>query len=187
MHNNLQKPDILTVIEREGGVFKQRGRDFWGLCPFHSEKTPSSKVSIEKQTFHCFGCGVHHGDVISFVMALHGLSFRDALKYLNIEKGAPPKIDPQKARQRDLLKAYRAWLKSFYRDLCGQERALHALRTRSRDRPFEDEKTAWDYAELISALPRIEAYADILLSGSEEAKLNLFYEVNQIDERKRPD
>jgi DNA primase len=174
--NNLQKPDILTVIEREGGVFKQRGRDFWGLCPSHSEKTPSCKVSIEKQTFHCFGCGAH-GDVISFVMALHGLSFRAALKYLHIEKGEPPKIDPQEARQRELLKAYRAWLKAYYRDLCGQERALHALQSQSKNCPFQDEEAAWGYCQTISELPGIEIKIDVLLQGNETEKFNLFEEV----------
>ena len=45
---------------------KQRGNNFFGLCPFHNEKTPSFSVSPEKEIFHCFGCGAH-GDAISFI------------------------------------------------------------------------------------------------------------------------
>lgn len=53
-------------------------------CPFHSEKTPSMK--IYEQDFHCFGCG-EHGDVISFVQKLFGLSFPDTLKKIDIDFG----------------------------------------------------------------------------------------------------
>ena len=53
-------------------------------CPFHNEKTPSMK--IYEQDFHCFGCG-EHGDVISFVQKLFGLSFPDTLKKIDIDFG----------------------------------------------------------------------------------------------------
>lgn len=51
-------------------------------CPFHNEKTPSMK--IYEQDFHCFGCGAH-GDIISFVQKLFGLSFPDALKKIDLD------------------------------------------------------------------------------------------------------
>jgi DNA primase len=53
---------------------KKSGQNYKGLCPFHSEKTPSFMVSQAKQIFHCFGCGVG-GDVISFLMKHENLSF----------------------------------------------------------------------------------------------------------------
>ncbi|TAH32586.1 MAG: DNA primase [Alphaproteobacteria bacterium] len=59
----------------------RKGREFSGLCPFHSEKTPSFTVSEEKQFYHCFGCGAH-GDAIKFLMQSQNLSFVDAVTQL---------------------------------------------------------------------------------------------------------
>ncbi|MDR0615939.1 MAG: DNA primase [Synergistaceae bacterium] len=60
---------------------RRRGSSLKGLCPFHSEKTPSFTVSPDRQTFHCFGCG-KGGDVFTFLMEMEGLSFREALDRL---------------------------------------------------------------------------------------------------------
>jgi DNA primase len=62
-------------------ALRVRGRKHVGLCPFHSEKTPSFTVDADKQLYHCFGCGVG-GDVFSLVMEKENLSFPEALKYL---------------------------------------------------------------------------------------------------------
>ncbi len=59
----------------------QKGGNLWGLCPFHTEKTPSFSVSRDKQIYHCFGCG-KGGGVISFVMEMEHLSFPDAVRHL---------------------------------------------------------------------------------------------------------
>ena len=64
----------------------KKGNDFLGLCPFHSEKTPSFTVSDDKGFFHCFGCSAH-GDVISFVMQKESVDFKEALKILAAEAG----------------------------------------------------------------------------------------------------
>jgi len=75
-----QAADIVEVVS--GYVdLKQKGRNFFGLCPFHNEKTPSFSVNPEKQIFKCFGCGVGGGS-INFVMAIDNLEFVDAVKYL---------------------------------------------------------------------------------------------------------
>ena len=58
-----------------------KGGNLWGLCPFHTEKTPSFSVSRDKQIYHCFGCG-KGGGVISFVMEMEHLSFPDAVRHL---------------------------------------------------------------------------------------------------------
>jgi DNA primase len=55
-------------------TLRKSGQNYKGLCPFHSEKTPSFMVSPSKQIFHCFGCGVG-GDVVSFLMKHENLSF----------------------------------------------------------------------------------------------------------------
>ena len=71
--------DIVAVVSEYVNL-KQRGRSFTGLCPFHSEKTPSFTVSREKQLFHCFGCGAG-GDVITFIMRIENLTFGAALRF----------------------------------------------------------------------------------------------------------
>lgn len=72
--------DIVDVIS-ESVILKKKGRNFFGLCPFHSEKTPSFSVNPAKQIFHCFGCS-EGGNVVSYVMKYHGLTFPDAVKML---------------------------------------------------------------------------------------------------------
>ena len=64
----------------------KKGNDFLGLCPFHTEKTPSFTVSDDKGFFHCFGCSAH-GDVISFVMQKESMEFKEAIKLLALEAG----------------------------------------------------------------------------------------------------
>jgi DNA primase len=71
----------ITDIISERVVLKKAGKDHVGLCPFHSEKTPSFTVSPVKQIFHCFGCGAG-GDVFSFVMQYDGIGFAEAVQSL---------------------------------------------------------------------------------------------------------
>lgn len=72
--------DIVDVIS--GYVtLKRSGRNFFGLCPFHKEKSPSFAVSPDKQIFHCFGCGAG-GNVIHFISKIEGLDFKDTLELL---------------------------------------------------------------------------------------------------------
>ena len=116
------KPDIIRIIEQEGIELK-RGK---GLCPFHSERTPSFIVNRNKQTFHCLGCG-EHGDVISFIMKLKGISFKDALVYLGIKSGQPVKVDPAIAREKKIQKDYETAINNLYENLCQQSRELHPV------------------------------------------------------------
>lgn len=72
--------DIVEVVS--GYVqLKKRGRNYFGLCPFHGEKTASFSVNTEKQIYKCFGCNVG-GGVINFIMEIEGLEFLSALKHL---------------------------------------------------------------------------------------------------------
>ncbi len=75
-----ESADIVEVIN-EYVSLKKAGTRFVGLCPFHSEKTPSFSVNPHRQFFHCFGCG-ESGDVFSFIMKYHHLEFPEALKTL---------------------------------------------------------------------------------------------------------
>lgn len=72
--------DIVQIIG-EYVRLKKKGRDMWACCPFHQEKTPSFKVSSDRQLFHCFGCG-KGGNVFSFLIEHEGMSFADAVRYL---------------------------------------------------------------------------------------------------------
>lgn len=72
--------DIVDVIS-ETTSLKKAGKNYIGLCPFHSEKTPSFSVNREKQMFYCFGCGVG-GDVFKFIEKQHGIGFSETLKML---------------------------------------------------------------------------------------------------------
>ena len=76
--------DIVDVISKYV-TLKRSGRNFFGLCPFHKEKSPSFAVSPDKQIFHCFGCGAG-GNVIHFISKIEGLDFKDTLELLNRKK-----------------------------------------------------------------------------------------------------
>lgn len=75
-----QSNDIVDIISQYMHL-KRSGRNFFGLCPFHNEKSPSFSVSPDKQIFHCFGCGVG-GNVITFVSKIEGLNFVETVQML---------------------------------------------------------------------------------------------------------
>ncbi|MGG0848818.1 CHC2 zinc finger domain-containing protein [Peribacillus simplex] len=75
------KIDILTVVEESNLHLRKRGRNYMGLCPFHSEKTASFSVNPQKNIFKCFGCGVS-GDQINLYAQLHGMDNGQAVYQL---------------------------------------------------------------------------------------------------------
>lgn len=77
--------DIADVISRHVSL-KKSGQNYVGLCPFHSEKTPSFIVSPLKQLFHCFGCGTG-GNVITFLMKYEKMPFMDVVKRMAVDAG----------------------------------------------------------------------------------------------------
>ena len=74
------KNDIVDIISQYV-ILKRSGRNFFGLCPFHKEKSPSFSVSPDKQIFHCFGCGVG-GNVFHFIEKIENLSFIETIEML---------------------------------------------------------------------------------------------------------
>ena len=75
-----QSNDIVDIISQYVRL-KRSGRNFFGLCPFHNEKSPSFSVSPDKQIFHCFGCGVG-GNVFTFLTKIEGINFIEAVQML---------------------------------------------------------------------------------------------------------
>ena len=76
-----ERNDIVDVVSQYVRLTKKSGSNLFGLCPFHSEKTPSFSVSPDRQIYHCFGCG-KGGGVINFIMEIENLSFPDAVAFL---------------------------------------------------------------------------------------------------------
>lgn len=84
-------------------VLKRHGRNYFGLCPFHNEKSPSFSVSESKQIFHCFGCGVG-GDAIGFLKKIENIEFKEAVEILAEKANITlPKIEIGKEEQKKLL------------------------------------------------------------------------------------
>ena len=84
----VERSDIVDVVSGYVRLGKKSGSNIFGLCPFHSEKTPSFSVSPDKQIYHCFGCG-KGGGVISFIMEVENLSFPEAVEFLARRAGMP--------------------------------------------------------------------------------------------------
>ncbi len=82
--------DILDVVSQVVDL-KKRGRNYFGLCPFHHEKTPSFSVAPDKEIYHCFGCG-RGGNAINFIMEYEKIDFVDAIRKLAHRYGIELKI-----------------------------------------------------------------------------------------------
>jgi DNA primase len=120
--------DIVNVIG-EYVRLKRLGATgrYVGLCPFHQEKTPSFNVHQSRQFYKCFGCGVH-GDALSFVMEIDGLTFPEALKLLAERNGIPMPTraeysDPQSKLRHALFEIHKITAEHFHTSLRGPQGA----------------------------------------------------------------
>ncbi len=100
----LNRVDIVDVVGQHVKL-KKAGANYQGLCPFHSEKSPSFSVSPTKQFYHCFGCGAH-GSAISFLMEYSGLGYVDAIEELARSAGLDVPREERSAN--DIAKQQRA-------------------------------------------------------------------------------
>ena len=98
-----ERSDIVDVVSGYVRLSKKSGSNLFGLCPFHSEKTPSFSVSPDKQIYHCFGCG-KGGGVINFIMEMENLPYPDAVAFLARRAGMQM---PEEGRDRDAGKRKR--------------------------------------------------------------------------------
>ena len=128
----LKANDIVDVVGKYVHLTKQ-GKYLKGLCPFHSEKTPSFTVTPEKQIYHCYGCKAS-GNVIHFVMGIEGYSFPEAVKeladqaHLPFQWGSQPLERSPKSIARDqLIEAHELAAKLYHYILMNTEHGQEAL------------------------------------------------------------
>lgn len=120
-----QAADIVDIVS-ESVTLKKAGKNLLGLCPFHSEKTPSFTVSPDKQIFHCFGCGTG-GNVFSFLMKHQGLTFPEAVRSLAGRYGIDlpqPEATPGQRRamsERERMLAVNREAMAFFRQCLARE------------------------------------------------------------------
>ncbi len=95
----LTRVDIVDIVGRHVEL-KKAGINHKGLCPFHGEKSPSFTVSATRQTYHCFGCGVH-GNAVGFLMEHLGVGFPDAVRDLAQQAGMTVPEDDSSAEERE--------------------------------------------------------------------------------------
>ena len=123
---------------------KRSGANHQGLCPFHSEKTPSFNVNAPRQIFHCFGCGVG-GDVFSFLMRMEGLSFPEAVRRLaeragvEVEEEQLTPAEEQQRQERERLLRISEVAAAFYHQLLLEDPQGAAGRRYLRQRGYEGE------------------------------------------------
>ncbi|THF75634.1 DNA primase [Cohnella fermenti] len=140
----LKRNDIAETVGRYVHLTKQ-GKYLKGLCPFHSEKTPSFTVTPEKQIFHCYGCG-KGGTAIKFVMEIENETFPEAVRRLAEEAGIPvtwtlskeaEEISPRQ-REKDTLYEANAYAAKLYRYILRNTAAGAPAMDYLRSRGFTD-------------------------------------------------
>jgi len=120
------RSSILEVVSDYVNL-KKAGKNYKGLCPFHSEKTPSFMVNEEKQIFHCFGCGAG-GDVFTFLMKVGNFSFPQAVEELAKRYGVrlpPRELSPAKKKEmdkREILFQINQMASEYFHDLLSRRR-----------------------------------------------------------------
>ncbi|MNB70941.1 DNA primase [compost metagenome] len=149
-HGNIPEEVIESVLARHDIVdtvgkvvhLTKRGKYLWGLCPFHSESTPSFTVTPERGVFHCFGCGMG-GNAIKFRMEIEGLSFPEAVRTMAEESDipVPEGAGAQSAHSPEVDRLYQAyeWSAKFYHYLLKNTEHGKAAMEYLRSRKFSDQ------------------------------------------------
>ena len=128
----IERADILEVVEKYVPL-KKKGRNFMGLCPFHSEKTPSFSVNPEKGLFKCFGCG-KGGTVLTFLMEMEGMTFPEAVRELGgrygvrVETTAPTPADKKKDYKRERLYAVNREAEKYFIEILKGDEGKNAVK-----------------------------------------------------------
>lgn len=159
-----QGVEIADVIG-EYVQLKKQGRNYFGLCPFHGENSPSFSVSPEKQIYHCFGCGAG-GNAFTFLMEIDQIPFQEAAVRLADRAGVALEISPSESEETtktdentDLYEAHELMAKFYRHLLLNTEEGSDAL-SYLRNRGFTDEDI--DRFQIGWALPQPEFALNIL-------------------------
>lgn len=116
--------DIADVVSGYVRLNKKSGANLFGLCPFHSEKTPSFSVAPDKQIYHCFGCG-KGGGVFNFIMEIENLTFPESVEFLakrvGLQVPEENRDDPESRRREQLLRLNKDAGKFFYKQFLSPE------------------------------------------------------------------
>ncbi|MEG1049529.1 MAG: CHC2 zinc finger domain-containing protein, partial [Oscillospiraceae bacterium] len=132
----VQRNDVIDVVSAHVQL-KRNGRIYKGLCPFHSERTPSFTVYPETQSYYCFGCGAG-GDVITFIKDIDGLTYIEAIKQLAQQSGMSlPDEDDGAARRKGRVLEMNKLAARFYHQNLNSENGKSA-RQYLRQRQLSD-------------------------------------------------
>jgi len=131
----LRRTDLVKLVGRRVKLAR-KGRVFWGLCPFHKEKSPSFKVENERRNYHCFGCGAG-GSAFKWLQETEGLSFPEAVQRLAAEAGVElpawsPEDEAREAKRKSLYDVIELAARFFEEQLAtrGGEAARNYLHAR---------------------------------------------------------
>lgn len=137
-----QANDVVDVVG-DYVQLKKQGRNYFGLCPFHSENTPSFSVNQDKQIYHCFGCG-KGGNIFTFIMEMEGFTFQQTLHYLAEKSGQiVPDLKQSdhktpSSEEQAILEAHQ-WLTKLYHHLLRHTKDGKQALAYLHDRGFSDE------------------------------------------------
>ncbi len=122
----ISRTDIVELVTQYVPMTR-RGGNYFGLCPFHSEKTPSFSVSPDKQIFHCFGCGTG-GGAINFIMQVENLDYPDAVRFLARRAGLEVMEDEQvgQRKKRERVLELNRIAARFFFDMLSDDRGRTA-------------------------------------------------------------
>ena len=160
----------LVALVGQAVKLKKSGAAWSGLCPFHSERSPSFQVVPQRGFYHCFGCG-KHGDAFTWIMEREGLTFPEALELLARQAGItlperrerPREEVDQEERLRNVLEAAQAF---YQAELAKSEAAQTYLKDRGISEAFAQEAgfgaapDAWD--KLVTHLRRLDTSVDLI-------------------------
>lgn len=183
--------DIVDLIS-EYVSLKKSGRNYFGLCPFHPEKSPSFSVHPDKQIFHCFGCGAG-GNAFTFIQKLEGVGFPEAVRKLakraNIAIPEPEPADRAASQEKEALYFVNALAAEFFQLILASSKGA-AGREYMRQRGFDEEALRlfgvgfapddWEelhkYARQKSVNPELLVKAGLLNPREKEGKVAGYYD-----------
>jgi len=170
--------DIVALVQRRVEL-KKAGGTFKGLCPFHKEKSPSFTASPTRQTYHCFGCGVH-GDAFRWLMEAEGMSFVDAVRSLAQQAGiAVPAYNPAGTQRDEPLYSAMSRAAQFYTEALSSPKGRGVMRYLTEQRGLTEETIrAFGLGAAFDTLPSDDQDAQEkagLLARREDGSLRPFF------------